>query len=38
MYAFILEQPLRLGGQNFYLAILFIFARPSFLASIADIV
>ena len=29
MYAFTLEQPLRLGVRNFYLAILFVFARPS---------
>ncbi|MBW2185295.1 MAG: Zn-dependent hydrolase [Deltaproteobacteria bacterium] len=29
MYAFPLEQPLRLGGRNFCLAILFVFARPS---------
>jgi hypothetical protein len=29
MYAFTLEQPLRLGARIFYLAIFFVFASPS---------
>jgi hypothetical protein len=29
LYAFTLEQPLRLGVRNFCFAILFVFARPS---------
>jgi hypothetical protein len=29
VYAFTPEQPLRLGERNFYLASLFVFARPS---------
>jgi hypothetical protein len=32
MYAFTLEQPLRLGVRIFYLAILFVFTRPSTIA------